>query len=136
MRPTQRAHVGKHPEDLLIEDRAMILRIPFVTEANFSDFKLLCEANSVGKNYRDYLRTLDETMEHAKLLQIETVLVRIDPSLFAKWLNGRAATRRDLLRYADMIHRNPLSQEEPQLPVRVDVIPKEIERRKSKRSAG
>jgi hypothetical protein len=94
----------------------MILRIPVVTEAKYPDLKNLCDAKVVGENYADFLRIIDETIEHAKLLHIETVRVTIDPPKFSEWLGKRQAQRLDLLNYADKIHRNPLVQEQPKMP--------------------
>lgn len=108
----------------------MILRIPIVTKSNYRDLKKLCEANVLGKDHEDYLRIIDQTLEHAKLLQIKTVRVNIDPPQFAHWLDGRKAKRLDLLHYADMIHRNPFNHDEPKVPASVAPNTERIERGK------
>ena len=111
----------------------MILRIAIVTKANYRDLKKLCEVNVLGKDYDDFLRIIDQTLEHAKILQIETVRVNIDPPKFAYWLDGRKAKRLDLLHYADLIHRNPFNHEEPKIPTSVAPEKERIERRKAAR---
>lgn len=93
----------------------MILRIAVVTEANYRDLNKLCHTDVLGKDYADFLRIVDQTLEHAKQLQIDTVCVPIDPPKFAEWLGGRKAKRLDLLHYADMIHRNPWNHDEPKM---------------------
>lgn len=107
----------------------MILRIPVVIEKNYRDLKKLCQPDVLGKDYADFLRIVDQTLEHAKMLQIETVRVPVDPPKFAHWLGDRKAKRIDLMHYADMIHRNPFNHDEPKIP---NVTPKKEsnERRK------
>ncbi len=94
----------------------MILRLAVVTEANYPELQSICEPNVVGENYADFLRIIDDTIAHAKTLQIETLRVTIEPSNLAAWLGDRKARRLDLLNYADKIHRNPYEMAETTIP--------------------
>jgi hypothetical protein len=91
----------------------MVLQIAFVTETEYPLLADACADGVVGQNYAEFMKWVDMQFETLKKVGYEPIRVHINPTDFATWCGNRKATRKDLVRYAELVCKSKFDQNDP-----------------------